>query len=488
MKRRTFLKGTVAAGAVAAAGPFVLRKAGAYEKMPEPGPDELRIIESAKKLKKNVDLSFIAWGGHSKGEMQELAAAFKKQTGIGLGRPIDIGFSQLSQRAMAEALSRSGKIDLLHVHSDTVPTLFTSGLAAPLDDYMKAVDFDYSSVGTFVEMSMIEGKTVGLVTDGNCHTYFVRKDILENPDNQKRYADKYGDPLKFATTWKEYLRQGAFFGSDPNKLTGFGNLRARRWGFWWFFINYYNHGLFPFNDDLSLNFDNDTAEAALEAYLAEKKYVLKDLDNWGTAQNWLHLGGGKGYQSIYWGGILPILENPKKSKVAGKWAHGAVPANVLPGGRRIARTCAAGPPLVVVNNYAKNVDAAAHLAMWWTSRRNSTYIVGGSISTVHDPWREEHFTDPEVRKGYTPAGTDAIYLNQQINSPMVRTTGAQEFNDTLDKNISDAWLGVTKSREALKRIEKDWHKIIRRVGKSRMQKDVKSYRDAMPKVDVPKVS
>jgi multiple sugar transport system substrate-binding protein len=487
MKRRTFLKGTAAAGAMAAAGPFVHVKANAYTSVPEPGPDELRIIESAKKLKKNVDLSFIAWGGHSKGEMVELAAAFKKATGIGLGKPIDIGFPQLSTRAMAEMVSRSGKIDLLHVHSDTVPTLYTGGLAAPLDDYMESAKFDYSSVGTFVEMSQIEGKTIGLVTDGNCHTYFVRKDLLENPDHQKRFADKYGYPLKFATTWKEYLDQGAYFGSDPNKMTGFGNLRARRWGFWWFFINYYNHGLFPFNDDLSLNFDNDTAEAALGAYLAEKKYVQKDLDNWGTSQMWLLLSGAKGYQSIYWGGVLPVVENPKKSKSAGKWAHGAVPANVLPNGRRIARTCAAGPPLVVVNNFGKNKDAAAHLAMWWTSRRNSTYIVGGSISTVHDPWRKEHFTDPEVRKGYTPAGTDAIYLNQQINSPMVRTTGAAEFNDTLDKNISNAWLGLVKPRAALKAIEKDWHKIIRRVGKSRMKKDVKAYRNAMPKVDVPKV-
>jgi maltose-binding protein MalE len=485
MKRRTFLKGTVAAGAVAAAGPAVLRKAHARA-IPSPGPDENRIIESAKKLGANVDLTFTAWGGHAKGEMQQLAAYFKKKTGIGMGPLVDIGFPQLSQRAMAEAMSRSSKIDMCHVHSDTVPTLASMGFAAPLDDYMKAADFDYSSVGTFVEMSQVGGQTYGLVTDGNCHTYFVRKDLLENKDHQKRYADKYGTELKLATTWKEYQRQGAYFGSDPSKMTGFGNLRARRWGYWWFMINYYNHGLFPFNDDLSLNFDNDTAEAALAAYLAEKPYVLKDLNNWGTGQMWLHLGGAKGYQSIYWGGILPILENKKKSKSAGLWTHGMVPAQELPDGRKIARTCAAGPPLVVVNKRGKNVAAAAHLAMWWTSRKNSTHIVGGEVSAVHDPWRKEHFTDKHVRNAYGPEGTDAIYLNQQINSPMVRTTGAQEFNDKLDKHISDAWLGVTKPRAALKAIEKDWHKVIRKIGKARMKKDVKSYRDAMPKVDIAK--
>lgn len=488
MKRRTFLKGSLAAGAMAATGPYVFRKDRAYAMAPAPGPDEKRIIDSAKKLNQKVDLSFVAWGGHSKGEMEQVAAEFKKHTGIGLGNIIDISFAQLSQRAMAEALARSGKIDILHVHSDTVPTLATAGLAAPLDEYMKAADFDYSSVGTFVEMSQLDGKTYGLVTDGNCHTYFVRKDVIENPDNQKRYADKFGVPLKMATTWQEYLRQGQFFGSDPNTLTGFANLRARRWGYWWFFINYYNHGLFPFSDDVEPNFDNDTAEAALAAYLTERKYVIKDLDNWGTAQMWPHLGGGKGYQSIYWGGVIPILENPSKSKVAGKWLHGPVPANVLPDGRKLARTIAAGPPLLVVNKHAKNQAAAAHLSMYWASRKNSTYIVGGSTSTVHDPWRKEHFTDPKVRKFYTPGGTDAIALNMQVNSPAVRVTGALEFNDSLDRHVSDAWLGVTKPREALKKIDADWRKIVKRVGKKRLMKDVASYKNAMPKVDMQKMS
>ena len=126
--------------------------------------------------------------------------------------------------------------------------------------------------------------------------------------------------------------------------------------------------------------------------------------------------------------------------------------------------------------------------MYWASRKNSTYIVGGSTSTVHDPWRKEHFTDPKVRKFYTPGGTDAIALNMQVNSPAVRVTGALEFNDSLDRHVSDAWLGVTKPREALKKIDADWRKIVKRVGKKRLMKDVASYKNAMPKVDVQKMS
>jgi len=492
MRRRIFLKDALAMGTLAATGPFVPRKARAQDVqkvIPEPGPDELRIIESAKKLNKNVDLSFMAWGAHAKGQMEHLAAAFKKQTGIGLGSIVDIGFAALSQRAMAEALARSGKIDLLHVHADTVPTLATAGLAAPLDDYMKAAKFDYRTVGTFADMSRLEGKTYGFVTDGNCHIYLVRKDILENPDNQKRYADKYGVRLEMPTTWKEYLRQGAFFGSDPNTMTGFGSLRARRWGYWWFLINYYNHGLFPFTGDVEPNFDNDVAEAALEMYLAERPHVIRDFDNWGTAQMWPHVGTGRAYQSIYWGGLLPLWESPEKyPQVAGKWRVGVVPGNVLPDGKRLVRTIQAGAPLVVVNRYAPNLDAAAHLAMWWTSPRNSTYITGGPISTVHEPWRAEHFKDAYNMKVYTRPGLDAMFLSLQVNSPSIRVTGALEFNDLLDRHVSDAWLGVVKPREALKRVDADWRTVIARVGKARLKKDIESYRESMPTVDQPVVS
>jgi len=491
MERRTLLKGGMAAGAMAATGPLILSKASAQapqKVLPEPGPDELRIIESAKRLNKKVDLSFMAWGGHAKGQMEQLAAVFKKHTGIGMGSLVDISFAALSQRAMAEAFARSGKIDLLHVHADTVPTLATAGLAAPLDPYMKAVNFDYNTVGTFAEMSRHEGHTYGLVTDGNCHIYYARRDVLENPDNQKRYADKYGVPLKMATTWTEYQRQGAFFGSDPSKMTGFGSLRARRWGYWWFLINYYNHGLFPFTGDVEPNFDNDAAEAALVAYLAERPNVIKDFNNWGTAQMWPHVGTGRAYQSIYWGGLLPLWESPQKyPQVAGKWLVGPVPGNVLPNGKRLVRTIQAGAPLVVVNRHAPNMDAAAHLAMWWTSPRNSTYITGGPISTVHEPWRAEHFKDPYNRKVYTPAGLDAMYESLQVNSPSVRVTGALEFNDLLDKHVSDAWLDVVKPREALKGIDADWRKVIARVGKARLRKDVESYRASMPKIDSPVV-
>ena len=40
------------------------------------------------------------------------------------------------------------------------------------------------------------GQTYGIPTDGNVHIQYMRKDLIENPDNKKRFADKYGKELK----------------------------------------------------------------------------------------------------------------------------------------------------------------------------------------------------------------------------------------------------------------------------------------------------
>jgi len=111
-----------------------------------------------------------------------------------------------------------------------------------------------------------------------------------------------------------------------------------------------------------------------------------------------------------------------------------------------------------------------------------------TIASAHEPWRREHLKDPLVNQRYTPAAVKAFALNVQVNSPSIRVTGALEFIDLLDKNISDAWLGILKPRQALKRIQEDWKDVILRIGKDRLKNDIQSYRRSMPDVDVPVAS
>ena len=60
------------------------------------------------------------------------------------------------------------------------------------------------------------GQTFGVPTDGNVHIQYTRKDLIDNPDNKKRFADKFGVELKVPETWEDNLRLQEFL-MDPSK-------------------------------------------------------------------------------------------------------------------------------------------------------------------------------------------------------------------------------------------------------------------------------
>src|SRR5674536_64754 len=91
---------------------------------------------------------------------------------------------------MAEALSRSPQFDFIHIDSNMIPSLVSAGYLEPLDEYMKKANFKIDAVGDYGTFMTYGGQTYGVPTDGNVHIQYVRKDIIEDADNKKRFADK----------------------------------------------------------------------------------------------------------------------------------------------------------------------------------------------------------------------------------------------------------------------------------------------------------
>src|SRR5229473_1455230 len=138
--------------------------------------------------------------------MQPVIAEFKKQTGIGVGAVQDISIFDAPQRAMAEALSRSPQLDFIHIDSNMIPSLASAGYLEPLDEYMKKAEFTIEAVADYANFMTYDGHTYGVPTDGNVHIQYVRKDLLEDPDSKKKFADKHGKELKFPETWEDDLK------------------------------------------------------------------------------------------------------------------------------------------------------------------------------------------------------------------------------------------------------------------------------------------
>ncbi|MGH9808218.1 MAG: hypothetical protein ACRD9W_13320, partial [Terriglobia bacterium] len=92
---------------------------------------------------------------------------------------------------------------------------------------------------------------------------------------------------------------------------------------------------------------------------------------------------------------------------------------------------------------------------------------------------------PQVIKAYSPPAIHAITKSFEVVAPPIYLTGYLEFQDALGKNLSEAYVGQLAAKDVLKKTEDEWNKIIGRIGRSKLKKDLSSYKAAMPKHDLP---
>jgi multiple sugar transport system substrate-binding protein len=190
--RRTFLQGSVGltvANFVPGTTPFA-----------SAATMEEQTITAAKAAGK-ADVNGMIWSPYP------VIAEFTKETGIGIGAVQDISIFDAPQRAMAEALSHSPQFDFIHIDSNMIPSLASAGYLEPLDDYIKKAGFHLDAVADYGNFMKYGGQTYGVPTDGNVHIQYTRKDLIDDPDNKKRFADKFGTELKIPVTWEDTLRR-----------------------------------------------------------------------------------------------------------------------------------------------------------------------------------------------------------------------------------------------------------------------------------------
>ncbi len=480
ISRRGFLKRAGIAGAVVAGSrvgsPGMAWGAEAVEE---------RLVNAGKALKKKVELNALVWGQYLRGQSQKLANDFKEKTGIGIGGTMDVNPFVMAQKAMAEAVARSGKFDLIHVDLNMVPTLVNAGMLEPLNKHMERVGYKYESVGPMTEMSKYHGETYGLITDGNVYHLQIRKDYFENPEERKKFEDKHGRPMKWPDTWEEYNELVKFF-TRPGTIWGSGDLRARlSGGSWWFYMMFYSKGGFFFADDMNPTIYNEAGVKAAEEWVATKAAATPDMAQWGTPQNIPFIIKGNVFAVNYWPGLIQLSEAPA-SPTKGKWLYGVVPGSRVKG-RLIKRSCSAPLSGWVVNKLGQNPEAAALLAMYLTTVENSARVVGDDENAFHDPWRPEHFRDKVIASKYVgdKGGIAALQKCIQITTPAIYLPGYQEFYDILDKNLADAFVGTITPEQAMKKTDEEWKGAIKRIGAKRLATDLPTYKAAFPKVDVP---
>jgi multiple sugar transport system substrate-binding protein len=464
--------------AAVAAGPWVLR----HTRLAVASPEEDRIVQAAKKLKP-AELNGMIWSMYYGGSMSQQQQEFRELTGIGVREIQDIPGPQIPQRAMTEAIARSNTFDFFHMDLTMIPSLVSAGLLEPLDEYMQEAGFQIEMVGNAGNFLRYDGKTYGLPTDGNIFVQLFRKDLFENPDEQKAFADKYGRLLTWPKTWEKHQEIVEFFHRPDKELVGSGSLRDRTYGGFWFYLYFYSAGGFPFDGDMEPTLNTPAGLYTMDVYLNLKKASHPEAPGWGTTQMIPQHLNGHIFSSQYWDGLVKTVEAPR-SKTRGKWLYGLVPGSKL-SGKLMYRSIAIPTVGLVINRHSPRKRQAAFMALYWSTLQNSIGIVGDREFTYHDPWHPGHFSSSVIEEAYTREGLAAVKQNLLVACPAIYLTGYLEFQEVLFKHMSEAYIGQLSAKDVLTKTEAAWRETIKNIGKRKLKAELAGYKAAFPQIDVP---
>ena len=193
------------------------------------------------------------------------------------------------------------------------PTWCPTVPSKPLDPYIEkyGVKSEFDDINpAFKDWMSYNGKIYGLVVDGDVLVTYYRKDLFEDPENQKAFKEKYGYDLAVPKNYKEFGDIACFLTEkyQPN-MYGAGVINT---GYTFFFFSERfrnNGGKFFDPETMKATVNSEAGVKALTEIVEQNKCMSPGIETWGFAENLSALNAGEIAMTISW----PPL---------GRWAQG----------------------------------------------------------------------------------------------------------------------------------------------------------------------
>lgn len=456
--RRALLVGAGAAAAAASLMPAAARS--------DPAGMANALADQARRLAQGRDVMLrMTIPNGSAANVEPVVAAFTRATGIG----IDIEETHVDDINTRLILGVLGGDEGANGFDVALPATFGlhdligAGVIHPLNAFAEKYEppgfrdsLLYSTGDRF------DGETYGLQADGDTYLMFYNTDFLNDPEEQARYADLYGDALEIPLTWQQLDRQIAFFHRPDENRYGGALFRFRGYLGWEWWMRLHAKGVLPFSADMEPQIAGDAGQAALEEMLAVTPYLIPDVRSVGLFSNWQKFAAGNVYCNIGWGGTQKYLNRPE-SKVRGRITHALAPGDMI-NGKPVATPYFNWGWDYVVSRRSTEAEIAYLFCLFATSPEISTLSVGQRGGFL-DPIRAEHYDDPAIREIYGDAFLAVHRKSLETSIPDLYLANQSEYFLVLNEWID---LAISKSvtpGDALRRIEVEWNLITYRSGR-----------------------
>lgn len=477
MDRRKILKGSgafLAANAFAGMGvPSLAAASGlSFHSIHEDAAKTARALRGDR----DVTLTILLPSGSS-ANVLPAAGPFTELTGVKIAieeTPVD----EINSQILVDSLSGIGTYDLALPATFGIPDLVEAGALENLDRFAaKYEPAEYQTDALYSLGDYYKGSLYGYQTDGDVYLMFYNKEMLENEDNQKRYADTHGSALAIPKTWQELDRQMAFFQRPDEGTYGGALFRTPNYIAWEFWIRFHAKGYWPFDADLRPQIGNAAGVEALTELIEASKSLYPQARTNGLFDNWAAFANGNIYCNIGWGGTQKFM-NGENSKVRGKLLFGPTPGGDIDGHHMRVPYFNWGWNYTVIS--ASNEPELAFLfALYACSPEISTLAVQ-EAGGFFDPFRSNHYADPQIQKTYSQSFLDAHQQSMANSIPDLYLKGQGDYFDALRQNLIQADEGKVTPERALELTTKEWELTTRRMGRSTQAEQWAFLRESYP--------
>jgi multiple sugar transport system substrate-binding protein len=425
---------------------------------------------------------------------------WERETGIKIeiiGAPAE----DIFKKDMQDVTTGSGQFDIYSGPWNCTGDLVAAGGAKNLDEYVSKYKPDWGDPerGTPTpEMEKLlytyNGSYYSVSLDGDFQTWFYLKDIYNQPDVQKRFADKYGYHLGEPGTWEQADHISEFFtgldvGNGP--MFGNGNLMSPFWGLATFYsrfasMSFPNH--YFFKADGSPALDTELGIKCAIEHVNSFKWSPPDSLTFTWAEAYAQMWNLKIPHTAIYTNIAKFGDGYKpdgtpKSKATGKMG------SHLPVGRKFGdkinrRSVLYYNVTAFVSTKSQYPEVAYLFLQGLSSTRTYTWMAGNP-GGYFDPAQLANFKEPLVAATYQPYSMVTIPQTIARSAPTLNFVGQTALDNALDEELQAAITGQKTPEQAMKQASKKWERIISKNEKAGILKAIGASRKTWPSITDP---
>jgi multiple sugar transport system substrate-binding protein len=339
---------------------------------------------------------------------------------------------------------------------------------------------------------MYNGKLYSLPYDGDLHIFYYRKDLIEDPTEQKNFKEEYGYELGVPRTWEETLDFAEFFTRKKGEtLAGevleddfFGHLMmlSRLWNIYEFIDRFAAYQGQYFDEDLNAAVNSEAGIKALTLIKELLKYAPEESLSYGYFETRNSFLGGNAASMLQFTDVFKFSYDASQSVVQGKVGISHIPGSNINGELYYKGTMPYGR-IMSITSSTKHPREAYWVIAYMSAVESLNFTF--DPRTGEDPFRYSHINSPEYLSEYlsdfsggaeVPVEDCANYLEAIGESfasayPEFCLPGSELYMDALSLNVHKALSGELTVKEALDQCAQQWDETSDSLGRE-AQKEI----------------